>query len=271
VRYTRIKYDERALAAFVIFLGILPLIAPIALSLNVDPFHFAFRAIFPEQMYESLAGRAFDLCLRIFYSVISVIEVSRQASIIILLLEHIFLRCCFCIELISILQSKSTMSHGRRSLQALILLEKLTIIIHRHLASFVTSALGILLTMYFSTVILCTFVSFKMHNLLPLLLYLSFPTTSLSTVLIISTVLPASIRVNNFSHLVLRKWEFDYLTMGHFQRRVYLRKVRAVAPLRFAAGIFDCRMFWISSVVKSEFYKRLTDFSMDAILSIDIN
>jgi hypothetical protein len=270
-RYTRIKHDEGILAAFVIFLGFLPLFAPFPLAMNVDPFHFAFRAIFPEQLYVSPGGRALEYCLRMFYSVISIIEVTRLSSIIVLVLEHLFLRCCFCIELISILQSKSTMSHRRRSLRAIILLEKLSIIVYRHLASFVTSALGILLTMYFSTVILSTFVSFKMHNVLPLLFYLPFPTISLSTVLIISTVLPASIRVHNLSRSLLRGWKFDYLQMGHFERKVYLRNVRAVAPVRFAAGIFDCRMFWINSKVKAEFYKWLTDFSMDAILSVDID
>lgn len=111
--------------------------------------------------------------------------------------------------------------------------------------------------------------SIKLWNILPFWLYFYFPSVSGIIVLIISILLPQAQVINDYSVMVLHKWNVEIMMEPDIKERNILRKkLKSLKPKKLHVGIHEVRFFSIDRSTKAEFYVRILDNTINLSLAI---
>lgn len=113
--------------------------------------------------------------------------------------------------------------------------------------------------------ILFNFVSIKLYNVVPMPLYLCFPPVAVVIPLIIDTLLPFGISVNDKADKLKIKWGRKLVSSSDL--KYIRRRVLAINPLHIPCGILGFKFFKLTKSIKVWFYDQILNYTITALLS----
>lgn len=180
--------------------------------------------------------------------------------------NHIFLH-----SFENTVKNRAILEEGRYCVK-LSLYDQLRIIL-THARSLIHTGAAICLLL---TVVLCIFFNFvtlKLHVVVPMPLYLYFPTVSILLPVMLEVILPPAIRINTESMVLihtLKSVQDPYAKQ--VRNRYFSRRVESMKSCTIEGGAFGYRLFNIVRETKSECYYIIVDqdHTITALLAVDV-
>lgn len=131
-------------------------------------------------------------------------------------------------------------------------------------AGFSDASIAILMGLGLILCVLFNFVTLKLYNIIPMPLYLYFPSVAIIIPFIIDTLLPLGIRVNEKTARLKTKWgkQLDLCS----DRKYLQRRLRAIKPLRFDCRVAGYNLLQLVKPTKAWFYMQIMNYTISALL-----
>lgn len=135
----------------------------------------------------------------------------------------------------------------------------------RHTNDFFANIAAILMGSAIILSVLFNFMSIKLYSVIPMPLYLFFPSVAVLIPVIADTLMPLSIRVNEKAQNLKEKWSRNFV---HSAGRKYLRrKLMGINPLHILCGIGGFNFLKLIKSTKAWFYAQILNYSISALLT----
>lgn len=109
------------------------------------------------------------------------------------------------------------------------------------------------------------YVTIKLHHVVPMPMYLWFPTVSVLIPILIGILLPMMINVYENSKEAQNEWKWHSSKSSDLK---YLqRRLKGTRPLRMQAGIGGYNLYFFKQSTKVTFYTAIIDYTINALLS----
>lgn len=254
-----------ALNVAIIVLAIYPYFAFIPICyLNLDP-------LYPI-LFQNFQGNLFIktslFFLRILLCLPGAIEIARIVSSTMLILT-IGLKCA--LNSIRILGLRSWQISFRLKSNTLFLAHSQLTIIFSLIIIIQSTVTAFLMGFGLVGTVGYNFVTLKMHGLIPMPLYLVFPSCSILMQGLINILIPLAISVYEDSAEVLNKWVYWSHKAGEGgYHALCQRRLRSTRPHWFGAGVGQYTLFVIKKSTKVTFYMAILSYTIDSLLAIDV-
>jgi hypothetical protein len=133
---------------------------------------------------------------------------------------------------------------------------------------YIGNVIGSLMLIGFFLAVVFNFASLKMYPVIPMPLYLYFPSVSVLIPFTIHFMLKMGIDYHgNTENMVAIKW--NRVVGQSCDRKYARRRIRATRILRVHGSILGFKIYDLTKSVRVEFYKAIQDYTINALLSID--
>ncbi|OXA48123.1 hypothetical protein Fcan01_17043 [Folsomia candida] len=135
----------------------------------------------------------------------------------------------------------------------------------QHVADFFAMISAILMMLGLVLCVLFNFMSVKLYGLIPMPLYLFFPSVTVLIPLIIDTLLPFGIRINETSvRFRVKCWRN---LKDSCDRKYLRRRLSAIRPLCFDCGVLGFTFLKFTKSMQIWFYEQILSYTITALLS----
>lgn len=115
------------------------------------------------------------------------------------------------------------------------------------------------------------FVTIKLYRIIPMPLFAFYPMGAVLVSVVIAVVLPIVIEVYESSKPLGEKWELQLASSVKMEEVKWIRKrIRSIRPLKVFAGLFGTNFFFLEMATKGSYYASIVDYTISALLSINI-
>lgn len=133
-----------------------------------------------------------------------------------------------------------------------------------------TSAIGMFTMMWADAVVIvaCNFVTIKLRKLIPIYIYIIFPTLSIGSSLNCVLMFPLGAKLYEISVYLKGEWERQgsQLTKNKYIRR----KIKSIGLLKIEAGVAKFRLYFLSNSAIFTYWMAVLDNTVNALLSIQV-
>jgi hypothetical protein len=114
------------------------------------------------------------------------------------------------------------------------------------------------------------FVSIKLYNILPIYLYVYFPSVSVLIICVDNIRLSYQYLTYQISEKLKRDWptEIRNGVDSNYKRNIALRKVRSIRPIKFFVGVNWLNFFWIDKSTKGIYRFNIIIHTINLCLSV---
>jgi hypothetical protein len=116
--------------------------------------------------------------------------------------------------------------------------------------------------------VLFNFATLKMHHIIPMPLYLYFPSISILIPITIHFMLKMGIDVHTISHeMVVKRWGRVVCISGN--KKYVRRRIKATKVLRVHGGFLGFKVYDLTKSTKATYYEAILIYTINALLAID--
>jgi hypothetical protein len=107
-----------------------------------------------------------------------------------------------------------------------------------------------------------------MHHIIPMPLYLYFPSVSILIPITIHFMLPMGIDVHTIAHeMVVKRWGRELCRRG--ANKYVLRRIKATRVIRVHGGFLGFKVYDLTKTTKATYYEAILIYTINALLAID--
>lgn len=136
------------------------------------------------------------------------------------------------------------------------------------LATFFAPTIAVMMFMGFSTTVMFNFISLKMYDIVPMPIFLFFPTFAIIIPTLAMVMIPMSIAVYEDTRELRNKWK--YLLAISTDKGYVARKIRATKEIGIDVGFLAHNFFVCKKSTQYTFLEAMVCYTISALLSIEV-
>jgi hypothetical protein len=255
-----------------IALNFLPLLVPLVVFLNIEPFYYVFVLILPDHVL----SYKLILLLRTVLSLSCVFLAVRHINITLVVVFVFLRRVKLCLDSLAPIpfkaysRNKTPSCDWIKCIQSVLGYRIFYAFFIFYVQDLLSNIACVTITAGLATGIIANFGSLMMYHLTPFPVYIASVNLSLAIPVLSLLLFPFITGVLESSNKVHRQWMKQARVFPRIRRRLFLREIRSIVPcsVKLTFGNYNFMIF--DNAVTVAYFRKYVEYTINACLSISL-